>query len=388
MKWNSIRTKVLSALAACLILGVAGTLALLQYSFGRNAEALATESVTGAQKLFSILESRETSKMIAVGETLASNSEVRDALAARDRGRLLELTAPLYTLLRAEGITNWMFHTAEPDMSVFLRLHNPPKFGDRLFRFMDAEVIRTHATVIGNELGKAGFAVRTMRPFYDSRGTLTGYVEFGEEIGRFIHEMKGQTGDDYGLLLSKKFVDQKYWADTSASLKRRDNWNEHAGFVVADNTSATDRIIQFQGELTSVGSRGKVLDRFSDGKAVFVRGLFPIYDTAHNTVGAMFVVRNISGVYDSMRTTQTLLVVLSVVALLLGAFMVTMLLNRLVFGRLQHIIRVATRVAGGDYDTEIRVSSDDEIGQFERLFEQFRCVFVDLLSNVTELQEK
>src|SRR5580698_3568164 len=139
MKWNSIRTKVLAALAACLFLGVGGTLTLLHYSFARNSEALAAESIDGAQKLFNILEAREISKMTAVSETLMLNPEVRDAFAARDRGRLLELTAPLYSKLKVEGITNWLFHTPEPNMSVFLRLHNPPMFGDRLNRFMDKE---------------------------------------------------------------------------------------------------------------------------------------------------------------------------------------------------------------------------------------------------------
>jgi hypothetical protein len=47
MKWNLIRTKVLAALAACLVVGVGGILALMYYSFVRNSQALAAESVTG-----------------------------------------------------------------------------------------------------------------------------------------------------------------------------------------------------------------------------------------------------------------------------------------------------------------------------------------------------
>ena len=353
--------------------------------FEVTAEA---ESVTSAQRLFGILEARETSKMIAVSDALALNPEVRDAFAARDRTRLLELTAPLYSKLKAEGITNWIFHTAEPDMSIFLRLHNPPKFGDRLNRFVDSEVVRTHALVAGNELGKAGFAVRILRPFYDSQARLTGYIEFGEEIGRFIHEMKSQTGDDYGLLLNKKFVNRKYWADSNALLKRRDNWSDNPGFVIADKTSAGDSIIQFRGDLATVAGRGEVLERFNDGKSVFVRGIFPIFDAAHNTVGAMFVVRDVSGVYLSMRNTQNLLVLLSVIGLLLGALLMITLLNRLVFRRLEHIIVIATRVVGGDFETEIQVGSRDEIGRFEQLFEQFRRVFVDLLASVPEFQSR
>ena len=217
---------------------------------------------------------------------------------------------------------------------------------------------------------------------------MTGYVEFGEELGQFIHAMKSQTGDDYGLLLNKKFVDRQFWAVSSAVWKRRDNWNDNSNFVVADKTTADDRIIRFQGDLAAVPAQGKVLEHFHDGNSVFVRGLFPIRDVAGDTVGAMFVVQDISGVYAAMRHTQNILVLLIVVSLALGILLVLTLLNRLVFRRLQHIVAVATRVVGGDYKSEIRVRSDDEIGKFEQLFEQFRRVFVDLMAHMPELQEK
>ena len=75
-------------------------------------------------------------------------------------------------------------------------------------------------------------------------------------------------------------------------------------------------------------------------------------------------------------------------ALAIGIFLVLTLLTRLVFRRLEHIIVVATRVVGEDYESEIQVTSDDEVGQFEQLFEQFRRVFVDIMAHVPELQEK
>jgi len=388
MKWNSIRTKVLAALITCLIVGVGGIVALMRYSFVRNSQTMAAEAVSNAQKLFTILETREIGKMTAVSETLMMNPQVRDAFVTKDRSRLLELTSPLYPQLKSQGITNWMFHTPEPDMTVFLRLHNPQKFGDHLNRFMDKEAVRTHAIVTGNELAKAGFAVRILRPFYDSQGSVTGYVEFGEELGQFIHTLKDQTGNDYGLLLSKKFVDRQFWADSSAVWKRRDNWDDNPGFVVADKTTDSDNIIRFSGELNTIPDRGQVLERFQNGRSVFIRGIFPVRDAAGNTVGAMFVVRDISSFYLSMWHTQNILVGLTVAALALGTMLVLKLLSSLVFRRLERIILVATRVVGGDYQTEIQVSSDDEVGQFEQLFEQFRRVFVDVLSHIPETQEK
>lgn len=387
MKWNSIKTKVSAALIACLLVGVSGILALMHYSFERNASALGQESINGAQRLFAILEAREISKMVAVSDTLITNRQIVDALAARDRGRVIELTAPLYRQLREQGITNWMFHTPEPDMAVFLRLHNPTKFGDHLNRFMDKEVVRTHSLVSGKQLAKAGFAVRILRPVLGANHDVIGYLEFGEEMGQFIHAMKQQTGSDYGLLLSKKFLDREMWAESSKILRRRDNWDDSPGFVVADKTTQSDAILRFQGDPSAIPNQGTVPERYRDGDSVFVRGIYPIRDAAGQTVGAMFVVRDISETYLAMKHIQLILVVVTVVALSLGIFFVLSLLNRLVFQRLAHIIRVATRVVGGDYKSEIKLTSSDEVGELELLFEQFRKVFVDLLAHLSEQQE-
>jgi signal transduction histidine kinase len=99
-------------------------------------------------------------------------------------------------------------------------------------------------------------------------------------------------------------------------------------------------------------------------------------------------VHDISATYVAMRHTRNILVIVTVATLALGMFLVLTLLDRLVFRRLDHIIRIATRVVGGDYESNIQVSSEDEVGQIELLFEQFRCVFVDVLSHVPELMGK
>lgn len=388
MKWNSIRTKVLIALVCCLIVGAASTLVLMHYSFEQNSRVLATETVASAQTLFAISESNGISKMSTASEAIASNRQIQDALETKDRPRLLALTAPLFEQFKNEGITNWTFHTAEPDMAVFLRLHNPSKFGDHMNRSIDKDVVRTHLMIVGAELGKAGYVLRTMAPILNSHDVVVGYVELGEEIGLFIHQMKDQTGNDYGLLLNKKFVDRQFWAASSAILQRRDNWDDNPSSVLVDSTRVSNNITKFDGDLGSLPAEGKPLDRLQQGKSLFVRGTFPVQNAAGDNVGAIFVVRDISSSYLSMRKTQNILMTVIVLALAIGTLLVTMMLNRLVFRRLEHIQAVATRVVDGDYQSEIKASSDDEVGQIERLFEQFRLVFVNDLSNISELQEK
>jgi HAMP domain-containing protein len=253
---------------------------------------------------------------------------------------------------------------------------------------MDKDAATTLTTVSGNEMSRAGFAVRTISPMFGSHGEVAGYVEFGEGLGPFLHTMKSQTGDDYGLLLDKKYVNRRFWDDSNATLNRRDNWNDAPNYVVWDKTSSSDRICEFKGDLSAVPRNGKALERFREGNSVFVRGVFPIQDAAGNNVGAIFVVRDISTFYHAMRRSETIFAVSTIVAVLIGTGIFLLMLHRLVFARLERVVRMATRVVGGDYGTEIEVSSDDEVGQLERLFEQFRQVFVDVLSHVPELQSK
>jgi len=388
MNFKSIQAKVLIALVVCGVLGTGCVVGLMHYFTVENSKALATEAATSSQKLFTILEAREISKMTAATDVLIADPGIRDAFAAKDRDRLLALTAPLYPQLKSEGITNWMFHTPEPDMTVFVRLHNPTKFGDHLNRFFDKEVARTHALVSGNELARAGFAVRIIRPVYDSKGAVTGYVELGEELDPFMRAMKAQTGNDYGILLNKKFVDRQFWADSSATWKRRDNWDDHAGFVVEGSTTGNEKIIEFQGDLATLPEHGTVLEQYQDGSSHFVRGIFPIRDAAGNTVGAMFVVKDVTAVYTSMRKTQNILLGLTFVSLAGGILLLLTFLNRFIFRRLQHILTAATRLVGGDFETPIKTDSDDEVGKLEQLFEQFRNIFVSVLAEMSGAQAK
>jgi HAMP domain-containing protein len=385
---KSIRTKVVVACLCCLVVGLGGILALIHYSFDRNAQNLAAQAVTGAQSLFENSEAREIRKMAALTQSLNLNPQIGDALFARDRERLIERTAPFFMNLKDDGITDFSFHTQEIDPAVFLRLHDPARYGDHMDRPMDKEVATTLTMVSGNEMGKAGFAVRTIAPMFASHGEVAGYVEFGEELGQFLHAMKSQTGDDYGLLLDKKYVNHQFWDDSNATLNRRDNWNDAPNYVIWDKTSNSDRIFDFKGDLSALPANGKALDRFHEGNSEYVRGVFPIRDVAGNKVGAVFVVRDISNFYQSMQRTEIIFAVSTVVAVLIGTGIFLLMLSRLIFQRLERILQAATRVVGGDYGTEIKVTSDDEVGQFEQLFEQFRQVFVYVLSHVPELQPK
>ena len=69
-----------------------------------------------------------------IGETthfVKNNPDIQNAWLARDRDTLLGLTAPLFEKLRRDyRITHLYFIDA--NNTCFLRVHNPPRFGDRI----------------------------------------------------------------------------------------------------------------------------------------------------------------------------------------------------------------------------------------------------------------
>lgn len=104
------------------------------------------------------------------------------------------------------------------------------------------------------------------------------------------------------------------------------------------------------------------------------------------TVGSMKCVH--PSFYQSMEHTKNILVIVIVAALAFGTLLVMFTLNHLVFRRLEQLRGEAVRAVGGDYESKIKIRSDDEVGQVESLFEQFRLLFVHALSSVPELQGK
>jgi HAMP domain-containing protein len=388
MKWNSIRTKIAGALGIAFLAGVVVLLVAFGRLFNEEANALAQDAVRGAQRQFAILENRQISKLTTLSSAVIANAQIREALAAKDRKRLLEITTPLFEELKKEGVTNWLFHEPEDRGVVFLRLHNPGKFGDKLNRFMYDQAVRTHQIVTGKELAKAGFAVRIMRPVFGASNQVIGYLELGEELGRFLRDMKTQSGDDYGLVLKKDLLDRNAWAETASLFKRRDNWDDDPSVVVIDKTTTGDQILSFAGVVASLPDEGMAIERIQKGGRTFVRGIFPVTDAANRKVGGMFVLRDITANYARLGYIRNVLTAVIIGAMAVCSLVLMLMLSRMVFRRLDNIVRVATRVVGGDFETRIEASSTDEIGQFEKLFEQFREVFVNLLHEVQALHPR
>jgi hypothetical protein len=369
MRSVSVELKLAFAvIAASVTAGLAGA-RIAGGIFERNVEAAGLATLQRATDGFAAQERSEVEKLASTIDSLLVNEDLRDAFVARDRARLLRVSKPLFEEMRQrDRITHWYFIEPEPARTVFLRVHKPELSGDRVDRATLQKAIETRDLGAGKELGRTAFALRVVRPWI-SEGVLIGYMELAEEIDHFLTAMKALTGDDYGLLVKKKFLDEQAWARVLGP--RSNTWNDRPDVVVVDTTTFTEGIIDFEGDLETIPDRGSTVDEVIRGDRAYVRGIFPVRDAAGRKVGGMFVLRDFSANHSALRAAvvQTFLAMFALA--LLSSAAVVAGCRWLIFRRLHRLrqdLEVHAAEIGVPPGRALLFPGEDEIGQLEALF--------------------
>jgi HAMP domain-containing protein len=371
----SIRGKLVLAVVVSMVALALFTAALVRATGDRNVRTAAEHAVSAAGQALAAAEQADVEKLDSTLRAISSHPALAAAFAARDRPKLLAIASPLFEVLRdGHDITHFYFLEPDPPRRCFLRVHLPEQHGDVIDRATLARAVATDQLGAGKELGRSAFALRVVRPWHGADRELLGYLELGEEIDHFLVRMKRQTGDDYGLLVEKRFLDEQAWAGTRNG--KRNNWSDRQSTVVVDTTAPDESIFAFESDLGAIPEQGALLDQQARDGKIFARGILPVKDASGRRVGALFVIHDISGFVESMLSARRgLYAALAAVAALLGAMLVV-LVNRLVFRRLDRMIGTmedaSARLAGGDYDVVApRATAADEIGRFEEVLGRF-----------------
>jgi len=382
----SIRAKLV--LAIVVTLGASGVASafLVRDLYARSSRTAAEEALRGAAAAYEQLERNDVEKLSTALDIIVHHPGLRDAFAARDREKLQSIALPMHQALKGDhGIGHWNFIEAET-RKMFLRPHLPNKHSDVIERPSLLKAMSRLETSAGKELGKSEFALRVGRPFF-ADGKVIGYVELGEGITHFLGKMKAQTGNDFAMFIHKKLIDQSEWARTRGS--ERNNWNDFPDVVVVNSTIA-EAIVDAGAIAAGHEPQGKVLEELERGGTVFARGVFPVRDSGGTVVGGLVVRHDISALFAGMR--QGLIQALGfLLALTLGAAgLVYLLVDRLIFRRLQGMMStmedLSVRLAGGDYSVSAAGTQarNDEIGRFETFFGEFLGLVGNTLRGLAE----
>jgi HAMP domain-containing protein len=212
-------------------------------------------------------------------------------------------------------------------------------------------------------------------------------MELAEEIDHFLDRMKEQTGDDYGLLVEKGFLDEGEWAGVRARAGKRNNWGDRTRTLVVDVTGDDESIVDFDGDLSAVPDEGRLLEETERNGRVLARGIMSVKDAAGRRAGGLFVVHDVTDLRETTLEARRSIVWIVVGVSVAFAVFLLLLVNRMVFARLGRMTArmedLSARLAGGDYAVEMPApESRDEIGRFEHFFGRFLAVVTGLLKEL------
>lgn len=137
---------------------------------------------------------------VSLASSFARNPQVTEALALRDRYRLIKICYPFYLFMKKHyGIRQFNFHTLPPKN--FVRMQRLYEFGDDLsYRKTILDAILEEKETFGLEKGMTGYGIRGVAPVFFANH-LVGTVEIGFNFGEvFLKDLKDQFSIEASLL--------------------------------------------------------------------------------------------------------------------------------------------------------------------------------------------
>jgi hypothetical protein len=159
------------------------------------------------QQVFSDTLGDSADEVTGRAEAVAAMPEVRAALAARDRPRLLAATQRMWEVQEQKyDLDAAQFHVP-PGVS-FLRLHKPEAFGDdqTSYRPMLAEVHQGKVVKRGLAITRAGPFVYGIVPVLDEGGKFVGTFEMGLDFAPELDKVKQSFGLESVLFFDEKLL--------------------------------------------------------------------------------------------------------------------------------------------------------------------------------------
>lgn len=370
MARRSAESKLMFALISLGVLSGAIGAELISRGFEERVEAVGATVLEGAAEAFRAQQAAEQEKLASTLDGLMACPRLLAAFLRRDRDGLQQLAAPTLAVLRErDRITHWYFHEAGGEGRVFLRVHKPELFGDAVDRTTLRRAIETGELGAGLELGKTAFALRVVRP-WTADGRIIGYMELAVEVDHFLTAMRGRSGDDYGLLVQKRLIDEKAWAAVLGP--RVKSWNTRADLLVVDATDVVGGLGAFDGDIEGLPERGRFLGEVERAGRTTIHGVFPLPDAAGRKVAALYVAHDFTAhhqaVREGRRQAWAVMLVLSVVA----ALLMVGLAHRLVFRRLTLLRQRLERRAAGTEQAGAPGTDHlhDDLERIEALFDR------------------
>ncbi len=309
-----------SALLALLVIFIL-LFFYFRYSYFQNTKQTAEQSLINNKNVFTSFLKNDSIKFSVTIELISRNKTIKKLFIDKKFDSLYKYCLPEFKNLEKKfDITHWYFINHEPLNTCFLRVHRPKMKGDIIQRNTFLNTVKTKNKSNGLEIGSRAFAYRVIQP-YINNDTLIGYIEISRDLDNFLELMKSKTSDEYSLLISKKYLNEKKWNNARKKYQNMTEWNLMNDVVLIDKTTDNINFKTFNHNIDSIPDYGKIINRnIKINKKSYVLGVFPIFDATKQKVGAFFYLHDVDNIYNELIKNliiQTILFVLSSIILVI-----------------------------------------------------------------------
>ena len=312
-------------------------------------------------------------KMELALQPVVNNPEIQQALAKRNRQKLIELTYPIWEQINKDGIDQFQF--IEPPAINFLRLQNLEEFSDDLSfsRKNVAEASNTQKTVSGMEEVGDTMYFSVVSPVFQY-GLYIGSAEYSTGVnGELLSKWKNNMGGEYyfySIAAEGAASDTEKNKTFLASTKKED------GFTVSK-----DRI-------KKILSTGKT--EVITGDNNFTGIIIPINNFQGKAVGYVKCVLDSSEILNEKKTTSLLILTIVFIAFLLVCGTIIFILSK-VLNPITNLENKMSVIADGDLTQQINTIARDDIGalagHFNKMVENLRVLVIGIIDKTAGLSE-
>jgi diguanylate cyclase (GGDEF)-like protein len=239
-------------------------------------------------------------KLGALLKVLEGKVIFQASFARRDRPALLAASQDLFKRLKTDhDITHWYFMT--PERQIFLRVHQPDRFGDIVERKTAIDAQHFNQVASGVELGIRGtFTLRVVLPWYDQKQYLLGYMELGMEVDKSLSNLQDLAGLNLFMLIEKKHLNRAKWEEGMRGLGHVPYWGQFPDVVLAGNTRHVDPNLLHYTRFAEGGQMQPSFEADILGERLVFNEV-ALHDAAGKAVGQWVVVNNFTEKYREQR---------------------------------------------------------------------------------------
>jgi methyl-accepting chemotaxis protein len=315
MKTNekNITKRILIPLSLTLLILLTMSIASIYWLQSINFNQEIKHTLDEVEQLFQMKLGEDAKILESQINILQLNKDLQKAYQTKKRETLLRHAMPIFNAIRTKHqVTHFYF--IDMDKVCFLRIHNPPRYGDTIPRFTLAKAIQQQSPVYGIELGKFGtFTLRLVYP-WRINGKLVGYLELGKEIEHITQALHQILGVELFFTINKSFIKRTDWEEGLKMMDRTADWEQFSHVVIIDKTMPTlpQGLQKFlKVFLSQSGSEPLTSIPISIDHKQYRGGFIPLVDAGLRELGKIVVLNDVSESETALNTLSVILIILS-----------------------------------------------------------------------------